>query len=112
MGWDIHAFIEHSEWGETPFMKDFVLCFGEVYLYRNYDIFGALGPIGNNPHPLFPPRGIPYPMSIMALGSIQMSILDEDHEKKIIRSEDGTDLLLQQYRVQGSQETILCDCYG
>jgi hypothetical protein len=83
MGWDIHAFIEYSEWGETPFMKDFVICFGEVYIYRNYDLFRALGaPIGDNPHPLFPSRGIPHPMSVMARGKVEMRIVDEDEEEK------------------------------
>jgi hypothetical protein len=107
MGMDIHAFLEYDDTDKKPFTW-IVSCFAEVYLERNYDLFGALGLIGvsgspvtgslgtyneivkrENPRrPLFPSRGIPHPMSGMARGSIEMRVVDEDddEEEEIINS--------------------------
>jgi hypothetical protein len=107
MGRDINSFIEcdlSKEYGhaEKPF-TGIVSCFAEVYLDRNYDLFGALGLIGDSGSPvsgelavyneivkretprppLFPARGIPHPMSAMARGSIEMWVVDEDKEEKL-----------------------------
>jgi len=115
MGMDIHAFIEcdlSKEYGhaEKPF-TGIVSCFAEVYLERNYDLFGALGLIGVSgtlaaykeivtkegpPRPpLFSPRGIPHPISAMARGSIELMILNEDKEERIIKGEDAVYGLLE-----------------
>lgn len=57
MGCDIHAVIEYRH----PNGFHASLTSGELLLYRDYDLFDALGVYGGDPDkpPLFEPRGLP-----------------------------------------------------
>lgn len=79
MGTDIHCFIEYSLDGNRG---PFFTAFAEVFVPRDYALFGALAGVRGESVPLYPPRGFPPDASASAKERYYVWVIDPAAEEE------------------------------